>query len=456
MENASFVWKDTPSLFSLNLKVSSGNLVGVTGAIGAGKSTLLAAILGEINLFSGKLQLYVDSISYAPQSAWIFADTIRANILLGKPMDEERYKNVIKACCLDIDLQNFGDVGDLLMIGDKGVNLSGGQRARISLARALYADADLYLLDDPLAAVDPKVAKNIFDQCIGPRSLLRGKTRILVTHQTHFLVESDQIIVIRNGRIDELETEKQAVVEQSNETSETDASNDTDTDWTPNKATTDSNSIVKDETTLEGGIQWKVWFQLFTSPPLRWFGAFVMIILMLGSEALYDFTNNWLALCTGRWLGLRLDHMTSLLTLVTAVLAVALRHQIDPSAAALSITYCITLTGLFQWAIRLSAEVENYMTSAERIYEYGQLESESHRNSNASNVLVQPSSDWPSHGIIEFKNYTFRYRPELDPVLKSVNLRIESKEKIGIIGRTGIVTFFFSNPSVEHLTTVQT
>ena len=113
-------------------------------------------------------ELYVDSISYAPQSAWIFADTIRANILLGKPMDEERYKNVIKACCLDIDLQNFGEVGDLLMIGDKGVNLSGGQKARISLARALYADADLYLLDDPLAAVDPKVAKKIFDQCIGP------------------------------------------------------------------------------------------------------------------------------------------------------------------------------------------------------------------------------------------------------------------------------------------------
>ncbi|CAF1507751.1 unnamed protein product, partial [Rotaria sordida] len=272
------------------------------------------------------------------------------------------------------------------MIGDKGVNLSGGQKARISLARALYADADLYLLDDPLAAVDPKVAKNIFDQCIGPRSLLHGKTRILVTHQTHFLAESDQIIVLRNGSIDELETEKQAVVEQSNKTSETDASNDTDVDWTPNKATTDSNSIVKDETTLQGAIQWKVWFQVFTSPPLGWFGAFVMIILMLGSEAF-----------TGRWIALRLDHMTSLLTLVTAVLAVALRHQIDPSAAALSVTYCITLTGLFQWAIRLTAEVENYMTSAERIYEYGQLESESHQNSNASNVLVQPSSNWPSH-----------------------------------------------------------
>ena len=83
------------------------------------------------------------------------------------------------------------------MIGDKGVNLSGGQKARISLARALYADADLYLLDDPLAAVDPKVAKNIFDQCIGPHSLLRGKTRILVTHQTHFLVEMDQMFLVK-------------------------------------------------------------------------------------------------------------------------------------------------------------------------------------------------------------------------------------------------------------------
>ncbi|CAF4019034.1 unnamed protein product, partial [Rotaria sp. Silwood1] len=202
MEDASFSWKDSLSLFSLNLKIRNGNLVGVKGAIGAGKSTLLAAILGEINLVSGKSQLYVNSISYVPQSAWIFADTIRANILLGKPMNEERYKNVIKACCLDVDLQNFGEVGDLLMIGDKGVNLSGGQKARISLARALYADADLYLLDDPLAAVDPKVAKNIFDECIGPRSLLRGKTRILVTHQTHFLVEADQLILLTNGHID--------------------------------------------------------------------------------------------------------------------------------------------------------------------------------------------------------------------------------------------------------------
>jgi ATP-binding cassette subfamily C (CFTR/MRP) protein 4 len=632
MEDASFSWKDVPSLFSLNLKIRSGNLVGVKGTIGSGKSTLLAAILGEINLVSGKLQLYVDSISYAPQSAWIFADTIRANILLGKPMDEERYKNVIKACCLDVDLQNFGEVGDLLMIGDKGVNLSGGQKARISLARALYADADLYLLDDPLAAVDPKVAKKIFEQCIGPQSLLRGKTRILVTHQTHFLVETDQMILMTNGHIEELHMEQRPTIELSNDTSETDSSDDKETDWVLNTAVTDMNSIVKSETSVNGAIKWSVWLKLFTSPPLRWFGFLLVIIFMLINEASYDFANKWLALwsakdereqrssfyayiylgvicsiliiaviragytfyillcgstyfhnrmlkgilytslrffesnpsgrilnraskdqqvldeslplalvytmqyllmtlgsitiigmtnpwvllilipllptvlwlrryyihssrqlkrlesvtrspiyalfsssldgltsirafdvqgdflnmfmeridtnsrayfilsATSYWFGLRLDYMTSLLTLVTAVLAVVLRHQIDPSAAALSISYCITLTGLFQYAVRQSAEAENFMTSAERIHEYGQLVPESPRNSNESNVFIQPADDWPSRGIIEFKDYTFRYRPELDPVLKSLNLRIESKEKIGVIGRTGMIT----------------
>ncbi|CAF1379373.1 unnamed protein product [Rotaria sordida] len=628
-EDASFSWKDNPSLFSLNLKIRNGHLVGVKGAIGSGKSTLLAAILGEINLVSGKLRLYVNSISYAPQSAWIFADTIRANILLGKPMDEERYKNVIKACCLDIDLQNFGEVGDLLMIGDKGVNLSGGQKARISLARALYADADLYLLDDPLAAVDPKVAKSIFDQCIGPRSLLRGKTRILITHQTHFLVETDQMFLLTNGHIDELPIEQRSAIELLDDTSETDSSNKKESDWTLNTTINDMNSIVKSEASVDGAIKWSVWLGLFTSPPLRWFGFFLMIIFMLGNEALYDFTNSWLARWSGqrkseqrssfyayvylgvtfatlivalirvgytfyimlcgstyfhnrmlkgilytslrffesnpsgrilnraskdqqvldealplalidttqnllmtfgsiviiginnpwvllilillvpavlwlrrfymrlsrqmkrlesvtrspiyalfsssldgltsirafdvqgdflkmfieridtnarasfilfasaRWFGVRLDLMTSVLILVTAIFAVALRHQIDPSAAALSISYCINLTGLFQWAIRQSAESENFMTSAERIHEYGQLVRESHQNSNKSADLIQPADDWPSRGIIEFKDYTFRYRPELDPVLKNLNLRIKSKEKIGVIGRTG-------------------
>ncbi|CAF1406154.1 unnamed protein product [Adineta ricciae] len=134
-----------------------------------------------------------------------------------------------------------------------------------------------------------------------------------------------------------------------------------------------------------------------------------------------------------RWFGLRLDLMTSLLSLITSVLTIAFRHQIDPSSAALSLMYCINLTMLFQWAVRQSAEAENYMTSAERIYEYGQLVAEE----NDQELFVQPPDDWPNQGIIEFKKYSMRYRIELEPVLNDIDVHIESKEKIGIIGRTG-------------------
>ncbi|CAF1326715.1 unnamed protein product [Rotaria sordida] len=145
----------------------------------------------------------------------------------------------------------------------------------------------------------------------------------------------------------------------------------------------------------------------------------------------------FLLISAGHWFGLRLDLMASLLTLVTAILAVAVRNTIDSSAAALSMTYCLTIVDLFQWAIRQSAEAETYMTSAERVHEYGQLLREDGKEKHQRKAFIQPPNDWPSRGIIEFKNYTFRYRPELDPVLKNLNLRTESKEKIGIIGRTG-------------------
>ena len=150
MNNASFSWTETTCLSNLTINIESGTLVGIVGPVGAGKSSLLSAILGEMTLINGDSNVF-GTFSYAAQSPWIFADTIRANILLGKPFDEQRYANVIQACCLDVDLLTFGEVGDLTIVGEKGVNISGGQKARISLARALYIDADIYLLDDPLS-----------------------------------------------------------------------------------------------------------------------------------------------------------------------------------------------------------------------------------------------------------------------------------------------------------------
>ncbi|CAF5187768.1 unnamed protein product, partial [Rotaria sp. Silwood1] len=129
------------------------------------------------------------------------ADTFRNNILLNQPYDEQRYKDVINACCLDVDLSRFGSCGDLTMISDNGVNLSGGQKTRVGLARALYADADVYLLDDPLSALDRTTIKHVYERCICPNGLLRNKTRLLVTHQTQYLFEADQIIFLSNGQI---------------------------------------------------------------------------------------------------------------------------------------------------------------------------------------------------------------------------------------------------------------
>ena len=176
MRDASFSWRDHDRcLSSLNINIKPGTFVGIAGPVGSGKSSLFAAILGEMFQTNGQLNVNGSSFSYVAQSSWLFPDTIRANILLEKPLDKQRYTNVLRACCLEIDLSVFGPSGDLTIIGDKGANLSGGQKARVSLARVLYADADIYLLDDPLAAVDRLVAERIHDQCIGPQGLLSKK-----------------------------------------------------------------------------------------------------------------------------------------------------------------------------------------------------------------------------------------------------------------------------------------
>ncbi|XP_066591156.1 probable multidrug resistance-associated protein lethal(2)03659 isoform X2 [Prorops nasuta] len=186
----------------LDLSVKSGSLVAVIGQVGSGKSSLLQVILRELSLTEGSLKT-VGKMSYASQQPWIFASTIRQNILFGQPYDEERYRRVIEVCQMKSDLNLF-PYGDNTMVGTRGINLSGGQRARISLARAVYLDADIYLLDDPLSAVDPRVGRRIMEDCIC--SYLKDKTRVLVTHQTHFLKHVDRIVVMNNCEIETIGT----------------------------------------------------------------------------------------------------------------------------------------------------------------------------------------------------------------------------------------------------------
>ncbi|KAI9351383.1 P-loop containing nucleoside triphosphate hydrolase protein [Obelidium mucronatum] len=170
-------------LRNINLDISRGSLVAIVGSVGSGKSSLLNAIIGEMKKLNGEV---------------IFSGD---NILFGNKYDEDKYRQAIHACALEADLQVLPD-GDQTSIGERGINLSGGQKQRVNLARLCYYDAEIALLDDPLSAVDAHVGRHLFDNCI--MGALKHRTRILVTHQLHFLSKVDQVIVMRDGEIAEV------------------------------------------------------------------------------------------------------------------------------------------------------------------------------------------------------------------------------------------------------------
>ncbi len=143
------------------------------GKVGSGKSSILSSLLGEMNKFKGKVYLN-GSVSYVPQQAWIQNATLKDNILFGREFNSKHYHEIIETCALATDL-NILPAGDRTEIGEKGINLSGGQKQRISLARAVYNESDIFLLDDPLSAVDAHVGKHIFDNVVGPNGILKNK-----------------------------------------------------------------------------------------------------------------------------------------------------------------------------------------------------------------------------------------------------------------------------------------
>ncbi|XP_022081531.1 multidrug resistance-associated protein 7-like [Acanthaster planci] len=187
-------------LSSLNLRVGRGQLVGVIGCVGSGKSSLLSAITAEMTHTGGSISVsdLMSGFGLVPQEAWAQHATLRDNVLFGTDYIAKRYRAVIEACALLEDVRIL-PAGDLTEIGENGVTLSGGQKARVALARAVYQDKDLYLLDDPMAAVDAHVGAHIFSQCI--MGLLRNKTRILCTHHTKYLQEADVVVVMEGGEI---------------------------------------------------------------------------------------------------------------------------------------------------------------------------------------------------------------------------------------------------------------
>uniref|UniRef100_A0A671T8L9 ATP-binding cassette, sub-family C (CFTR/MRP), member 2 n=1 Tax=Sinocyclocheilus anshuiensis TaxID=1608454 RepID=A0A671T8L9_9TELE len=189
-------------LFSVSLDIKPGRLVAVVGAVGSGKTSLISALLGELHSLKGRINIK-GSVAFVPQQAWIQNATLKDNVLFGSDVNEERYRSVVEGCALGPDLDLLPG-RDQTEIGEKGINLSGGQKQRVSLARAVYSSADVYFLDDPLSAVDSHVGKHLFERVIGPKGLLKDKTRILVTHGISFLPYVDEIVVLVNGVVSEV------------------------------------------------------------------------------------------------------------------------------------------------------------------------------------------------------------------------------------------------------------
>uniref|UniRef100_A0A914H2V5 Multidrug resistance-associated protein 1 n=1 Tax=Globodera rostochiensis TaxID=31243 RepID=A0A914H2V5_GLORO len=211
LDRCSFTWgsskKENPTLqlSNISLEVEAGKLIGIVGKVGSGKSSLLAAILGEMDRVDeegSKCVVRASSIGYVPQKPWIQNKTLRGNVLFDAPFNEEKYWRVLEACAMDADLKLLV-AGDKTEIGEKGINLSGGQKARVALARAVYMDAELYILDDTLSAVDAHVGAHLFERVISTqRGLLAGKTRLFALNSLSFLKYCDRIVVMDDGKID--------------------------------------------------------------------------------------------------------------------------------------------------------------------------------------------------------------------------------------------------------------
>lgn len=198
VENLNISWsKDCiqPWLKGISFTLGNGDLLAVTGPVGCGKTSLLMSILGDVKPSSGRI-IKQGRITLAPQIPWIFSGTVRENILFGSSFDLKRYQKVVTACQLLSDLEDFPN-GDLTLIGERGISLSGGQRTRISLARSVYYHADIYLLDDPFSALDIKVGKRLFEQCV--KGLLKSCIVILVTHHRSYLKDINRILLMKEG-----------------------------------------------------------------------------------------------------------------------------------------------------------------------------------------------------------------------------------------------------------------
>lgn len=266
----------------------------ILGEVGSGKTALLQALLGELDMHQGQLIKPNVPVGYCDQSPWLQTMSIRENILFGAPYDEKRYKDVLDACALTPDLASFKS-GDLSLIGENGIGLSGGQRARVALARAVYSRTTILLLDDPLAALDQDTARSITQKCFAG-SLVSDRTVIMVTHRTELVLPfAEQVIQLENGRarvIDNDAAEQNTLRRLSTTRSENDADKKA---LEKQKAAAVPDKFIEEEHRAKGGVKLSVYWTFIKKGKLRWWAAAVVTLVLYRLVAIAQqwFLKSW-------------------------------------------------------------------------------------------------------------------------------------------------------------------
>ena len=278
LENATFAWPGIshPVLHDVNLSFSAGLTV-ICGKVASGKTALLQALLGELDTLQGEVTRSTDMIGYCTQTPWLQSMSIRENILFSSPYEEPRYKQVLEACALTTDLANFKH-GDLSNIGENGIGLSGGQRARVALARAVYSRTQTLLLDDPLSALDHQTAETIMRRCFRG-SLLRSRTVILVTHRTelcHGL--ANQVVAIMEGTAQTLEPEASLPHGLSKVQSHDSAESTIDKVNEEDDGQTIPDKFMQDEQRAHGGVKAAVYWEYIKAGKYKWWAILICIL----------------------------------------------------------------------------------------------------------------------------------------------------------------------------------
>ncbi|KAJ2246737.1 Canalicular multispecific organic anion transporter 1 [Coemansia sp. RSA 455] len=455
MDNCSFRWEKKATLLKqVSLSATDGDLIAVVGKTGSGKSSLLLAMCRELEMTKGTGTV-VGKIGYMEQSPWIMNDTMRANILFGREFDEEYYWKVIHACALTRDLESWPD-SDLTMIGEHGINISGGQRARLALARTVYSQADIYMLDDPLSAVDAHVKRHILDNVILSSGLLGNKIRIVTTHSESMLPFCNQVVTVSDKTTSVVHQEPKehmyiapvAIVEVNDVCEPT--STEADSDSKPETLTTDdSNAQVttsddkpmkcldSDEdrlpqqkhTLLDNAkyvlkvCGWRILSVVVISASMRPMATFILNgynIAALKENAKTNTVSHDAVL----WY-LKINILKAATTHILRILEDYINDMLQSDVE--------ELIYIVRRLMIIPNRFTKFSNDISKFRQFSDIEPE-------APYIVEDCrvpSEWPHNGSVEFKNLSVKYGANQDYALKNLNITIRPGEKIGIVGRTG-------------------